>query len=467
MVHHHKEVSRIVYRLLTTLSLFLAFYLALKTRFGVVNTHEGQHFETILIVGIFLWIIITHFFHLRTKNKTIGPYQHLGLSVIIAILFFAFLGLMSFYLKGLAFSRLLVAFFVGYQWLLSIIIFNMINFLRKFTKGFHYFKRVLFIGEESHFKQVHQEVSRHPQWKMKIIGYLCFNPTDQSNEHFLGSPDTLKELIKEHAVDEIIMSLSFEKDATEIEDIINLCEKEGVRSQLIPANLHKLNIPLEISYIGSIITYRVRQIPLDSITNKFTKRAFDIVFSTLALLLLSPLYFVVALLVKIADKGPAFFVQKRTGYLQADFDCYKFRSMKVTSRKIADSQQASEADDRLLKLGALPLGKLIRKYNLDELPQFFNVLKGDMSLVGPRPHMLAHTTEFKDRLEQYMRRHSVRPGITGLAQINGFRGPTDTHDKLQGRVRYDLMYLDTWTLRLDIKILILTVFGTKTQENAF
>jgi exopolysaccharide biosynthesis polyprenyl glycosylphosphotransferase len=191
------------------------------------------------------------------------------------------------------------------------------------------------------------------------------------------------------------------------------------------------------------------------------KRAFDLLFASIALLLLTPVLAVVALLIKLDSAGPVFFLQHRYGFNQKPFRIIKFRTM----RTLDDGpviNQAKRGDPRVTAVGAW-----LRRWNLDELPQLFNVIKGDMSLVGPRPHALSHDREFEQRISVYARRHNVKPGITGWAQIHGFRGETDTDDKMQSRVEYDLHYIDNWSLGLDLQIMIRTVFSSASYRNAY
>jgi exopolysaccharide biosynthesis polyprenyl glycosylphosphotransferase len=191
------------------------------------------------------------------------------------------------------------------------------------------------------------------------------------------------------------------------------------------------------------------------------KRAFDLLFASIALLLLTPVLAIVALLIKLDSPGPVFFLQHRFGFNQKPFRIIKFRTM----RTLDDGpviNQAKKDDPRITRVGAW-----LRRWNIDELPQLFNVIKGDMSLVGPRPHALSHDREFEQRISVYARRHNVKPGITGWAQIHGLRGETDTDDKMRSRVDHDLHYIDNWSLGLDLQIMIRTVLSPRSYHNAY
>jgi putative colanic acid biosynthesis UDP-glucose lipid carrier transferase len=201
-----------------------------------------------------------------------------------------------------------------------------------------------------------------------------------------------------------------------------------------------------------------REEPLRSAWNQLAKRLFDLIFSGLVLLLVFPwIYILVAIFIKIQSPGPVFFKQERTGLDGKVFKCFKFRSMKVN--KDADKIQATKDDPR-----KFPFGNLMRKTNIDELPQFINVFLGDMSVVGPRPHMLKHTEEYSKLINRFMVRHLAKPGITGLAQVSGFRGETKYIDQMEGRVKKDIEYIENWTFWLDIKIIIKTVTNMLGRE---
>ena len=195
---------------------------------------------------------------------------------------------------------------------------------------------------------------------------------------------------------------------------------------------------------------------------RLLKRLEDVVISSVIILMIAPVYMLIAVAVKLTSPGPVLFKQLRTGINGHEFYVYKFRSMKLHQEQDGQVTQATKKDSRITSVGAF-----LRRTSLDELPQFFNVLQGTMSIVGPRPHALAHNEYYKDLVESYMRRHKVKPGITGWAQVNGYRGETDTLDKMQKRVEYDLWYINNWSLWLDLKIILVTVFKGFINKNAY
>jgi len=211
--------------------------------------------------------------------------------------------------------------------------------------------------------------------------------------------------------------------------------------------------------VGQLLIVNPQEIPLDNFESQFSKRMFDIVFSSLVILLLLSWFLpILAIVLKMNSKGPVFFVQKRTGINNKTFKCLKFRSMKVNSE--SDIKQAVEGDHRITALG-----NFLRKSNIDELPQFFNVLFGQMSVVGPRPHMLKHTDQYSELIDGYLVRHYIKPGITGFAQISGYRGETDELWKMERRVQYDMNYLENWNFWWDLKIILMTIIGERQRRS--
>jgi Undecaprenyl-phosphate glucose phosphotransferase len=223
--------------------------------------------------------------------------------------------------------------------------------------------------------------------------------------------------------------------------------------------LHKFE-EAELSKLGPIASLQLTRMPLSRL-EIVQKRLFDLVFAALALIALTPLLAVVAVLIKMDSPGPVFFVQRRYGFNQQPFRIIKFRTMRALDDG-AVIRQAVPGDPRVTRIG-----RWLRRWNIDEIPQLFNILTGDMSLVGPRPHALSHDHEYERRISLYARRHNVMPGITGWAQIHGYRGETDTEEKMQNRVEHDLFYIDNWSLWLDLKIIARTVLSPSAYRNAY
>ncbi len=264
----------------------------------------------------------------------------------------------------------------------------------------------------------------------------------------------LKERIESNTqprVQDIFCSLSTGENRQVVRELIHFCDNNLVRFMIVPYIYNFMKRRLEIQMFNNVPVMSMHTEPLRRPFNRFIKRSFDILVSGLFLCTVFPIvYIIVGLAIKITSPGPIFFKQKRNGIDGKEFYCYKFRSMKVN--KDSDTVQATKDDPRKTKLG-----NFLRKSNIDELPQFINVFKGDMSLVGPRPHMLKHTEEYSELIDKYMLRHLVKPGITGWAQVTGFRGETKELEQMEGRVRQDIWYMENWSFLLDLRIMIKTV----------
>ena len=235
-----------------------------------------------------------------------------------------------------------------------------------------------------------------------------------------------------------------------------------IRFYIVPELYHDVKKSMVMEVMESIPLLTIRREPLQSLYNRFLKRAFDIVFSLGVLLTIFPiLYIVVGTLIKLSSPGPILFRQKRTGLYGRDFECYKFRTMRVNAE--ADTRQAVKDDPRKTRIG-----DFLRRTSLDEFPQFINVLLGDMSVVGPRPHMLRHTEQYSALIDKYMVRHLVKPGITGWAQVTGYRGETRTLEQMEGRVKRDVWYIENWSFFLDLKIIVVTLLNVfHGEQNAY
>jgi putative colanic acid biosynthesis UDP-glucose lipid carrier transferase len=244
--------------------------------------------------------------------------------------------------------------------------------------------------------------------------------------------------------------------------LINQADQACIRFRIIPDLNQFIRKPVHIDYLNDMPVLSLRKEPLDDVGNRIKKRLYDIAVSTLIIvLILSWLIPIISLLIWLESRGPVFFIQQRSGKNGKVFNCIKFRSMKVN--RDAHEKQAVKDDNRITRMG-----KFMRKTNIDELPQFFNVLTSDMSIVGPRPHMLKHTDDYSKLIKQYMIRHFLKPGITGWAQINGYRGETKTVKDMNDRVQYDLWYLENWSLWLDTRIILMTAFNmAKGEKNAY
>ncbi|MDO4515536.1 MAG: undecaprenyl-phosphate glucose phosphotransferase [Bacillota bacterium] len=305
-------------------------------------------------------------------------------------------------------------------------------------------KHVLLLGQGEQARAYYNALQNDRTLGFCISGYLAPKDTLPGLTYY-GSYDALAHVLKRLEPDEVVIAL----EAAEYEllpGVIAACEKDGTKVSLIPFYNQYLPAHPQIDEIGGVSMVNLRRIPLDNIVNAFCKRFVDIVGSLCLIVLTSPIMLLAAIGVKLSSPGPILFKQERVGLNKKYFNMYKFRSMRVNAAQ--NTGWSTNSDPRKTRFGAF-----IRKFSIDELPQFFNVLKGDMSLVGPRPELPYFVEQFKESIPLYMVKHQVRPGITGWAQVNGFRGDTS----IKGRVEHDIYYIENWTLLFDIKILFMTL----------
>lgn len=307
------------------------------------------------------------------------------------------------------------------------------------------YRTTIIIGESLRSKQLKDFFESNPEYGYKLA--KVFSPQD-----FIDNPDDIFDYVILNEVDEIYCSTD-RLDNEHINAVIDFTDNNLKVLKFLPDNKDIFSKRLQIDYYGYLPVLSIRTIPLEDNFNKLLKRVFDIVLSCLVIVfIISWLTPILAILIKMESRGPVFFKQKRNGLDYKEFYCYKFRSMRPNPE--ADIHQVRKNDQRITKIG-----KILRKTSLDELPQFFNVFLGEMSVVGPRPHMVSHTHMYAERIDKFMVRHFIKPGITGLAQVSGFRGEVENDSDIINRVKYDIFYLENWSILLDIKIIFLTTYN--------
>jgi len=327
----------------------------------------------------------------------------------------------------------------------------MIQTMRSRGRNAH---RVVFVGTTDTLLELYEEM-RHPFYGYSVDGYFSDIPFDEEPEglKYLGTVDeAVPYVVEQTELQQLYCALPSVR-AAEIRKIIDACERHCVCFYNVPQLRSYLKRRMQLEVLGSVPVLYIRENPLSSLSNRIFKRTFDVVVSSLFMIPFWTIIFpLVAIIGHYKQPGPVFFKQKRNGYNGEEFECLKFRSMKVNAD--SDKVQATKDDPR-----KTPFGNFLRKTSIDELPQFINVLKGDMSIVGPRPHMVAHTEEYSALIDKYMVRHWVRPGITGWAQVTGARGETKELWQMEDRIRKDIWYVENWTFILDLKIIFLTVWN--------
>ena len=359
------------------------------------------------------------------------------------------------------YSRWMLAYFYVINIVLEIIARNLIRWcLRKIRrKGFN-LRHLIFVGYSGAAEAFIDRILANPQWGYKISGILDDNKEPgytYKGIAVLGSTDELEKILENNRLDEIALTLAL-REYYKLKRIVAICEKSGVHTKFVPDYNDIIPTRPYTEDLLRLPVVKSRHVPRTNSFNMICKRAMDIVGAIVAIIIFSPVMLVTAVLVKTTSKGPLIYKQERVGLHNQTFPMYKFRSMEVQSANSEKRAWTVRDDPRVTKVG-----RVIRKTSIDELPQLFNILKGDMSLVGPRPERPFFVEKFREEIPRYMVKHQVRPGLTGWAQVNGYRGDTS----IKKRIEYDLYYIENWTMGLDIKILFLTFFKGFVNKNAY
>ena len=381
------------------------------------------------------------------KANTIG---------IIALIIILFMILRMFYV-----SRSVMAFFYVFNvFFTSCFRYYLRKILRTFRKKGYNLKYILIVGYSRAAEEYIDRLTDNPQWGYVACGILDNHVpagTVYKGVKVLGTLGNLEIILPENKMDEIAIALSL-KDYDYLEHIVGICEKSGVHTKFIPDYNSLIPSRPYTEDLQGLPVINIRYVPLTNTGNMMVKRAMDIVGSLFGIILTSPIMILSAILVKLSSPGPIIFKQERVGLHNKPFYMYKFRSMELQSPKEEKKAWTVKNDPRVTGVG-----KILRRTSLDELPQLFNILKGDMSLVGPRPERPLFVEKFKEEIPRYMVKHQVRPGLTGWAQVNGLRGDTS----IRKRIEYDIYYIENWTLGFDIKIILMTFFTGFINKNAY
>lgn len=358
-------------------------------------------------------------------------------------------------------SRFVILLFWGINIVIETIVRNIIRYFLRYIrkKGFN-LKYVLLVGYSKSAEAYINRIRLNPQWGYVVRGILDNHVeagTMYKGVKVVGRVDNLEIILPENKLDEIAITLSLD-DYEELEKVVKLCEKSGVHTKFIPDyNRFIPNRPY-MEDLQGLPVINIRHVPLSNTVNMLIKRIFDIVGSIGMIILFSPIMLFAYISIKLTSKGPAIFKQERVGLHNKPFQMYKFRTMYIQEPGEEKKAWTTKNDPRVTRIG-----RLLRKTSMDELPQLFNILKGDMSIVGPRPERPLFVEKFKEEIPRYMIKHQVRPGLTGWAQVNGLRGDTS----IEERVEYDIYYIENWTLVFDFRIMLLTVFKGLINENAY
>lgn len=441
--------------LLINFSFVLAFYI----RYPDLSFFEDIYYINLLMFINIDWILCTFIFS-SYKAYRVGSIEQILRSTFQAI-FLHVLLVTAFwvFIKGYFYSRqILITTYICF--ILFTLIWRISNYyyqmyLRKIGKNL---RKVIIAGYGDSSLELANFFTKNPQYGYRFEGFFDDKIT---NEKVLGPILSIKDYVVKNKIEEIYCLVP-DIQENEINDLVEFGENNITRVKLIPNIKNFIYAKSKMDLYGSIPILVVKEEPLDDEYNQFIKRFFDIVFSALIIILIFPwLFIIISILIKLESRGPVLFIQNRSGRNYRSFKCLKFRTMKY--QKNEAFIQATKNDKRVTKVGAF-----LRKTSLDELPQFFNVLVGQMSIVGPRPHPLKLDDEYKEQINKYMSRHFVKPGVTGLSQVLGYRGETNEQHLMKARIKIDNFYIENWTFFLDIKIILLTIYKVfKSDEKAF
>lgn len=462
---YFNRLHLLVDAVVVALSYSLAYLLKFATPFadtepGVTALSVGTYFSALYFI-VPGYVLLYYFFNMYTpKRATRRKYEIFSIVKANTVGVFLFM-VVLFAIKQEHFSRELIGFFYVINIILATLSRSLIrNILQYFRKKGYNLKYVLLVGYSRAAEEYITRINANPQWGYVVRGILddrVPSGTLYKGVKVIGRIENLLYILPENKLDEIAVTLALE-DYNRLEKIVDLCEKSGVHTKFIPDYNSLVPSNPYTEDIMGLPVINIRYVPLTNTLNWMAKRGVDIVGSLCGIILSSPVMLIVAVLVKCSSPGPIIFKQERLGIHSKPFKMYKFRTMELQKPSQEQKAWTIKDDPRVTKIG-----KFLRKTSLDELPQLFNILAGEMSLVGPRPERPLFVEKFKEEIPRYMIKHQVRPGLTGWAQINGYRGDTS----IRKRIEYDIFYIENWTLGLDFKIMFLTIFKGFINKNAY
>lgn len=465
MIKENQKHFNRLHVVLDAFVIVIAYFLAWMIKFlfldGSVGALPFRTYAAAILPIVPVYLLLYYLFSLYTPKRMQGRRLEMwniikantvGIALILGVLYL---------IKMMHFSRELLAIFYFVNILLETGLRNLIRyFLRSMRKKGYNLKHILLVGYSHAAEEYIDRIIANPQWGYKIRGILDDHVeagTEYKGVKVLGRIANLMVILPQNRLDEIAITLGL-NEYYRLEEIVALCEKSGVHTKFIPDYNRVIPTKPYTEDILGLPVINIRHVPLTNTYYAFLKRLMDIVGSVCAIVLFSPVMLFSVIMIKLTSPGPLIFKQERVGLHNRPFMMYKFRSMEVQAPEKEKTRWTVKDDPRVTGFG-----KFMRKTSIDELPQLFNVLKGEMSLVGPRPERPFFVEKFKEEIPRYMIKHQVRPGITGWAQVNGYRGNTS----IRKRIEYDLYYIENWTLGLDIKILFLTIFKGFVNKNAY
>ena len=465
MIKDNQKLLNKIHLLLDAFVIVIAYVLAWIIRFKFRGVAGGalprEDYFAALIILIPGYLLLYSAFQLYTPKRTTRTKVEI-FTLVKANTVGLFVYLAALYLMHQEdYSRSMIAIFYVLNILLSsvyrVILRDLLRHIRK--KGYN-LKHVLLVGYSRAAEQYIERIIQNPSWGYQIMGVLDDHMDRKVNFKgigVIGEIDEIYRLLPENNLDEIAITLSL-SDYDRLEEIVSFCEKSGVHTKFIPDYNAVIPTKPYTEDLDGLPVINIRNVPLTSGWNQFLKRSMDLIGGVAACVIFSPAMLICAILIKLTSEGPVLFKQERIGLHNRPFYMYKFRSMRLQTVEDEARGWTVKGDPRVTGIG-----KFMRKTSLDELPQLFNILKGDMSLIGPRPERPQFVEKFKEEIPRYMVKHQVRPGMTGWAQVNGYRGDTS----IRKRIDCDIYYIENWTLGLDFKIIILTFIKGFINKNAY
>lgn len=465
---HFNRLHLLIDALVVIVSYAFAWWLKFSS--GIMEHEVGvlsfEFYMRALILIVPLYILLYYAFNLYTSKRVQG--RRLEFSNIVMantvgllLLFTGLFLIMSYDANYKNFSRAMFFYFYVVNIVTEEIVrLAMRRVLRSIRKKGYNLKHILLVGYSRAAEQYIDRIQQNPQWGYNVRGILDDNiarGTTYKGVKVIGSIGNLLYILPQNKLDEIAITLGLE-EYFKLERIVSECEKSGVHTKFIPDYGNIIPTKPYTEDLLGLPVINIRYVPLSNTFNAFVKRCVDLVGSLVCITIFSPIMLATAIAVKVTSAGPLIFKQERVGLHNKSFAMYKFRTMYVQTEEEESKGWTTKGDPRVTKVG-----RFLRKTSLDEFPQLFNVLKGDMSLVGPRPERPQYVEKFREEIPRYMIKHQVRPGMTGWAQVNGYRGDTS----IRKRIEHDLYYIENWTLGLDVKILFLTVFKGFINKNAY
>ena len=473
MIKNHQKTLNRIYVTIDLILVVVAYALSYGFRFlwlrwiPIFDKQPGTYLEFGVYMS-YLWFILPGYLIILLTNGVYRPQRSSGrfLEIMrivrINIVGIFYIMALLFLVKEIDISRVfLVLFFLLNVFLELAYRFVLRRTLRKLRKEGYNIKHILLVGYSRTTEGLIDRMMANPQWGYHVIGIL--DDVMETGTRYKGVPvigplSSLEQQLEDYDLDEINITMRMD-DYANLAEMVAKCEKSGVHTKFLPDYQDIIPTIPYMEDLEGLPVVHIRKVPLSSSElNRFIKRSMDLLLGSIALLIAAVPMLIVAIIIKCTSKGPVFYAQKRVGFRNKEFMMYKFRSMEVQEESKEKTAWTTFKDPRVT-----PIGKFIRKTSIDELPQLWNVLKGDMSLVGPRPERPFYVEKFKEEIPRYMVKHQVRPGMTGWAQVNGYRGDTS----IRKRIDYDLYYIENWTPGFDLLIMFLTVFKGFINKNAY